>query len=182
MTAITAKRSDQSDRSLFQCSIETKWLIDRGRRLQVGEVVTYEELSKLIGIDVREEGRGALRSARNILLRDEQIVLDSVPNVGLKRSSDSEIVQSAGAVFSKLRRGAQRGVQRLTAVADFDRLSDADKLAHNASVSALAVIKLMGKPKSVERIAASVNTANTGSLPIARTLELFHGPRPVKSG
>jgi hypothetical protein len=173
MTAITAKRSDQSDRSLFQCSIETKWLIDRGRRLQVGEVVTYEELSKLIGIDVREEGRGALRSARNILLRDEQIVLDSVPNVGLKRSSDSEIVQSAG---------AQRGVQRLTAVADFDRLSDADKLAHNASVSALAVIKLMGKPKSVERIAASVNTANTGSLPIARTLELFHGPRPVKSG
>jgi hypothetical protein len=156
----------------FTSSYETRVVYQRLRKLAVGEVVPYRELSELIGEDVQTLGRGAVNSARRIVLRDNRIVTDAVTNVGIKRLSDGEAVAGAARTFSKVRRTAQRGIDRLTAV-DFDALPGGDKVLHNASLSALAVVKLMGRSKSVERIAAAVNTADTGRLPIARTLELF---------
>lgn len=96
--------------------------------------------------------------------------------LGIARRDDSEAVQSGAATFRRARRLARRGVERLTAV-DFDALSPSDKALRNASLSAFALIKLMAKPKSLDRIAAA-NTAG-GELPIARTLELFKGPKPA---
>ena len=169
----------EEQRARFTTSIETRLLYQRIRKMQVGDVVSYGELSSILGADVRLTGRSALYSARQIAERDDTIVTEAVPNVGIKRLSDSENILSAGAVFTKIRRAANRGVSRLTALQNFDALSDTEKTLHNASVSALAVVKMMAKPKSVERIAGAVNTTNTGQLPIARTLELFRGPKPA---
>jgi hypothetical protein len=166
-----------SYRDRFTASLETRLLYERLRKMVVGETVTYRELTGIIGQDTQRGGRSALRSARHIAQRDNQIVLDAIQNVGLRRLSDRETVATAGQALNKVRRTAQRGIDRLTAVSDFDALPDADKAQHNASISALAVVKLMAKPKSVDRIAGAVNTTNTGQLPVARTLELFRGPR-----
>lgn len=176
MSDLAQNIKPQSQRK-FTVSLETRLLYERLRKLKVGEVVTYGELTGIIGQDVQAAGRGALRSARHIAQRDHQIVLDAINNVGLKRLSDRETVASAGQTLNKVRRTAQRGIDRLAAVSDFDALQDEEKAQHNASMSALAVVKLMAKPKSVTRIAAAVNTSNTGQLPVARTLELFRGPK-----
>lgn len=174
--AETAEIISKSERPIFQASVETRLLYDRLRNLQVGEMVSYAELSEIVGQDTQGEGRGALNSARRLALRDHDIVTDAVKNVGIKRLSGSEVVQSATATFSRVRRLAQRGARRLAAARD-EGLSTEEKARRDASMSALAIVKLMGKPKSVDRIAAA-NTSG-GELPMARTLELFRGPRPT---
>jgi hypothetical protein len=167
-----------NERQRFTASYETRLLYERLRKLRVKEIVSYQELSKIIGQDVQVEGRGALTSARKMAQREDRIVSDAITNVGIIRISDTETVAGASLTFKKVRRAVQRGTDRLTSV-DFDKLSSDDKLRHNASISALMVVKMMGRPKTIERLSTAVNTTNTGQLPIARTLELFRGPKQV---
>lgn len=164
------------ERPNFQTSVETRLLYARLRKLEIGEIVTYRELTQIISQDVQNEARGALTSARRMALRDDGIICDAIHNVGIKRLSDSEAVQSSTQTFARVRRLAHRGAERLVTT-NPDALSQEDRIRRNASLSAFAVVKLMGKPKTLDKIAAA-NTA-AGELPIARTLELFRGPKPV---
>jgi len=163
----------------FSISIETTLLIERIKALKAGELLSYRDLNKLIGQDVQGEARHILQSARRICQREYQVVTDAERNVGVRRATDVELTTSGIHVFARLRRAAKRGIERVTSVSDFDALPDAEKIRHNATVSALAVMRHMAKPKSVDRIMGAVNTEGTGQLPIARTLELFRGPKKV---
>lgn len=163
----------------FSVSIETTLLVERIKTMAQGDLVTYRDLTKLVGQDVQGEARHILQSARRICQREYQVVTDAERNVGIRRLTDVELTTSGLQVFAGLRRAAKRGIDRVTAVSDFNALPDEEKIRHNATVSALAVIRVMARPKSVDRIAAAVNTTNTGQLPIARTLELFRGPQKV---
>lgn len=163
----------------FSTSIETTLLVDRIKHMQPGDLFTYSDCTQLIGQDVQAEARHILQSARRICQREYQIVTDAERNVGIRRATDIELTSSGYRIFSGLRRAAKRGIDRVTSVANFAALPDEEKIRHNATVSALAVIRVMAKPKSVDRIAGAVNTENTGQLPIARTLELFRGVKRV---
>lgn len=174
--AATAEILSRRSRPNFQASIETRLLYDRLRKLAVGEIVSYRELTEIISQDVQGDGRGALQTARRLALRDDAIVCDVVKNIGVKRLSDREVVQSGSHTFVRVRRLAQRGAERLAA-ADPSALSSDENARRFASMAALAVVKLMGKPKSVDKIAAANNVS--GELPVARTLELFRGLKPV---
>lgn len=170
-------KKDPSNRTLFRLSIEARLLRDFFRGLKDGETRAYVELSEIIGCDIRTSGRGALRTARDIVLREDGIVIDVVPNVGVKRVNDSEKIAGAVVVNGRIRNAARRSMARLQAVSDFDKLSEADKLTHNATASVMAAHDLMGKQRSIDKIVAAVNASATGQLPIAKTLELFRGPK-----
>lgn len=160
-------------RPRFKSSIETRELYDRLSKLAVGEMVTYEELSKLLGVkSVRASAAAALNYARHMAQRDHRIVTDAVWGVGIKRLSDSEAVAASSGTFSRIRRTAKRGIDRTTAV-EFDTLSNEDKIRHNAAVSGLGVLRYLSKPKEIKKLEAAVNASQTGQLPIGRTLELF---------
>lgn len=165
----------RSNTSIFQLSIETRLLYPRVAKMEAGETVLYNEFTSLIGSDVqRGGGYSALWSAREIALRDNDIVTKAIPNVGIKRLTDAEIANSGGETFARQRRLARRFVRK-TATVDYANLSDTDKAALNAARSAQAVISLFAKPRTLDRITAA--NAVTGELPIARTLELFRGPK-----
>lgn len=166
----------KKNRLAFQTSIETRLLYDRLRKLEVEEVVTYEELSEVIGLDIQKEAWAALSSARRMILRDDNIVCDPVRGFGIKRLSDKEANATGSHTLLRVRRMTDRGVKKVLA-ADYDNLDDEDKTRRNATLSAFAVVKLMAKAKSLDRIAAANTTS--GELPIARTLELFKGPKKV---
>jgi hypothetical protein len=163
----------------FKTSIETGLLVDRIKRMQPGEVVTYKECNKLTGQDVQGDARHLLTSARHICQNNYQVVTDAVRGLGLRRASDIELTNSGLRIFTGLRRAAKRGVDRMTSIDKWHELPDEDKIRHNATVSGLQLIRTMSKPKNIDRIAGAVNTEVTGVLPIARTLELFRGPRKV---
>jgi hypothetical protein len=164
----------------FSLNIETILLIERIKKMGQGDLVTYGELAELIGQDVQREARHTLLSARRICQREYQVVTDAERNIGIRRLTDVELTSSGLKIFSGLRRAAKRGIDRVTAVADFDTLPDEEKVRHNATISGLALIRMLSRPKSIDRIAAATNTTNTGQLPVGRTLELFRGPKVVR--
>lgn len=166
----------KKDRLSFQTSVETRLLYARLRTLQIGEIVTYQELSGIISQDVQQEGRGKLVSARKMVQRDDGIMCDPVENVGIKRLSDSEGNQSTTQIFGRVRRLSERGVKRLRVV-NPDNLSEEERTRRVASLSVLAVMKLMGKPKTLDKVEAS--NAGGGEIPIARTLEFFRWPKAI---
>ena len=61
------------------------------RKVKRGDDITYETLSKAVGVDIQEKGRGWLASARRSVRRSERIVFDAVPKLGLHAMTDEEL-------------------------------------------------------------------------------------------
>lgn len=159
--------------SIQEIGIDTRTIYDRLIAAEIGETIPYADLTKLIGRSVQSHARGPLGSARRMAMRDEHIVFGTVIGVGLKRLADPEIVQTADAFNTKIRRTARRGIKTITSIADFDALTSEMKVKHNTFASMFGAIAAMSKPASVKRLEQAVNTAQTGVLPIGRVLETF---------
>lgn len=157
-------------KTIFELSADTRFIHQRLSKAAVGDVVEYEELTKLIGRDIRGAARHSLQSAIRLCQKDGR-EFGAVMNVGIKRLSPEEIVVAAEDQIARSRNAAKRGMRRL-ANADFAKLSADDQLRHNATASVLGVLSLFGKQKSVEKVRAAV-VAAADALPVGRVLELF---------
>jgi predicted transport protein len=165
---------DRKSRPSFETSVESRFLRDRLRKLVPAETVNYRELNELIGMDVQKEAGHLLYRVRRALLRDEGIVTKARPNVGIERLTDIEATLDSAGTMRRIRNLTNRGVEQLAAV-DYEKLPQDIRTIRDANLAAFAVQKLMSKPKSLDRIAAAIPAG--GELPIARTLELFRGPK-----
>jgi hypothetical protein len=156
---------------LFQPSIDTQMIEERLRKAPVGDLVTYAELTQLVGRDVREAVYHCLQSARKRLEKDGML-FGTIEGEGLRRLSDSEIVKVPAAATLRQRRMSQRVLRQLACVQDFPALSAQDRVAHNTSMSLHGAIYLMTKPNEVKRLSDRVSEAGE-KLATAKTLELF---------
>jgi hypothetical protein len=124
--------------------------------LEINEVASYAVLSAAIGRNVQEEGRGNLLSARNRLLREQGMVFQCDPGIGVKRLCDAAIVGVADSFVRGIRRKAVKGVRIVTSVNDFDALSADIKLKHNMLAIVLgtqaALAGRKGKGKLLKKI------------------------------
>ena len=97
----------------FEISEQTERLVAYLRSLEKGVLVTYRELSKLIGIDLHS-AHHKLTYARFMLQRDHNAVWICVkPGVGIKRLNDVEIAERLPSWWlngarSKLKRGGSQ--------------------------------------------------------------------------
>ena len=160
-------------KATLELSADTALLYARLKRLAPSETASYEDLSEVIGRDVRNGARSNLGSAMRRALTNDGIVLASVRKVGVKRLDDPEIVSTGDAAISRIRRSTRRAARKLAAT-DFDRLGDADKISHNTFISILGALHDSTKPSSVERVRIEVKTAGQ-RLPLAKTLAAFQG-------
>jgi hypothetical protein len=158
-------------RSIPEASIDTQYLYERLKKVGVGEMIGYDELSELVQRDVRNGAHGNLSTARNRLMRDDQMVFEAVRGKGLKRLTDAEIVSTGQSVLDRTRRAARRGFIRNTCV-DYDRLADADKVKHNAYASIFNVVQAVSKGSAVRKIEGAMSDSKQ-VLPLAATLEAF---------
>jgi hypothetical protein len=163
-------------KSIPEISVDTKLLAQVIEKMEPGHVLTYEELSSLIGRDVRKRARGNLRSARLSALRSHGVVTEAVTSVGIKRLEDTENVGTTGdAARRRIRRLANRAVQKLTAV-NFDELTNDLKIKQNTELSQLGALRAFSRDAVSEKIAAKVAASNQ-QLAIAKTLEVFSGEK-----
>lgn len=153
----------------FQMGTDTLILIDRLREAQVGQVITYQELGKWLGRDFVDQ-RNCMYRAFKHLRDDHKIEFGTITGVGIKRLSEDEIVSKCKRGIQTLGRCAKRHSRPLTAL-DYEKLSDAKKVEHNVLLSIYGVVAYMSKPSSVKRVEGTV--ANSGALPIGRTLDAF---------
>ena len=153
-------------------SADTKVIEHRLRNTQPGDLVTYDELTKLLGRDVRQYCKSNMRSARNSLI-GESIFFDCVAGEGLKRLNNEEAVRASDHYRTRARKAARRGLTHLVNV-PFDSLSDESKRKHLAMSAQLGAIELFGSTKSSKRIETAVSETKT-TMAIGETLKLFGG-------
>lgn len=138
---------------------------------KVGDVITYEQLSKVIGRDVRQFALSSLSSARRGIFNSKRYVFGVEKNVGLKRLNDNEIVDSTEYDRKKLRRAAKRTLNKL-GVVDFDNLTPDKKRQHIVASAQMGAVEMFAGKNATKKIEAKVNETSR-VLPIGETLRMF---------
>jgi len=164
-------KSIVSDAMNFEKSNDTKILESVLEGASVGDLVTYEELSKAIGRDVRKFAQPSLCSARRGLLNAKRIVFGCETGVGLKRLNDEEIVHSSESDRRRMKRAATRAIKKL-AVVNFEGLSEELKRQHVVASAQLGAIEMFSGKNATKKIESKVDGSKT-TLAIGETLQMF---------
>lgn len=163
---------NEEKKTIPSISIEAQELIKRMLEAEVGDIIPYDELNELCMGDVRNGKAWALNTARRNVLRDYQMVFQVVRGVGIKRANDGEIIDEAGQGLTRIHRRIGRDMQKLMAVAEYDKLPPAKKVQFNARISQLGALYLITKTSTAKRIEGRVLEADK-KLSLPETLEIF---------
>lgn len=99
---------------------------DRLVSLNIGEILTYDEICSLLGKDHIDQCRGAVARAHQELLRKKLRAIAPVTNVGYRIVNPTEHEGIARGHHRKSRRSMGRGVE-LVAFADRSGMTDAER-------------------------------------------------------
>ena len=158
----------------FELSVDTRLLYQRLKETHIGDQVSYDELSELIGRDVRNGAHSNLQSARNRCMKHDGIVFGTIRTVGLKRLNDTEIVETAEEQINRIRRASRRAAKTLAQVRDFAAMPEEAQTKHNASLSLFGAVAKITQTSQVQKLEKHVGEAQK-QLPLAKTLEFFAG-------
>lgn len=159
-------------RPSFTASAEARLLTQELAAVPVGETVTYERMSEIVGAPIRNNPT-ALRTALRRALRDHDAVFGCVRGVGYKRLDDLEIVKEGTADADRIRRAANRSLERQFKV-DFGKLPASEQARFSAQTAVLGAVRMMTKAASIAKVEAKVGPGRP-DLPTAETLRLFTG-------
>lgn len=161
---------------IFQCSVETReladFLIATAPKVDCETVISYEQLSKVAGCDVQKKN-SILQSARNIALREGRVWYGTVRGEGIRKLDNHELSAEGEDGRQGILRLASRKLRRM-AVTEFEKLTDEQKIKHNASASLLGAFHLMGRKTSMKRLEKAVVNASA-RIPMRGVMRLFGG-------
>lgn len=152
-------------------SADTSIVENRLRNTEPGDVVTYDELTTLLGRDVRAFGIGNVATARKTLV-GESIFFDTIPNEGYKRLDTEEACSASKHYVRRVKSAARRGMVHLQHV-PFDGLSDDGKKVHLTTSAQLGAVALFAGASAEKKIGSNVEPGKP--LAIGATLKLFGG-------
>lgn len=155
----------------FSMTINTRFLIQRLGKSNIGEKISYKELSELVGSPVNGSTT-ALTTARRHLLRHRDMVFGVVRAVGLERLDDKNIVHRQDGHIASIRRKAKKGTRELAAVQDYAAMEPKDQLNHTLKASLFHAISHISSERHIKKL-APVATGRSSELPIRETLQAF---------
>ncbi len=161
-------------RSINEISTDARILINvlEKRMIKEGdEFVSYEDLSKAIGRDVRNGARGILQTARRHIQGDHGVIIRSVRGEGIKKTSDYAGVMDS--TSKGISRKAKRTMKEVVNAVAGKELSNEQQIGVNARLSQLGAIMLFSKPKATKKLESAVTQNANNELPTAETLKLF---------
>lgn len=150
---------EDSKRPFGVMSLDTRLLLERLEKSELGDVITYSELSEIIHSDVQGKSRGLLMTARRSCL-NKGIAFGAVVNVGLKRLTDSEIVATGEGIRRHIRRSSRKAVKTIQC-AEFNALSNEEKIRHNTALSFFGALYSVTSPRSEQKLLAKVQEAQS---------------------
>ena len=146
-------------------------IVDAMNELKIDETITYEELTEIVGRDIRNH-RYIMTQARNRLLLNRKI-FGCITNVGYKRMNDSEIVESSHGIIHSIHNKARKQVKSLTAV-DWQSLTNNNRVNLNIHISVLGAIAHATTPSTIAKLSpACTNSNGIYGLPTEKTLKLL---------
>lgn len=136
----------------FQVSELTLRVVARLRRLRQGEMVSWRELSTLLGIDAQEGGRHHVDSARRILVHQDRRVCEVVPGEGVKWLTDAELPSLGPFTVGKIHRAARRGRRKLRCLTPqgYAALTREQQLAYNTGQAILGMFEQQSTAREVQ--------------------------------
>jgi hypothetical protein len=137
----------------------------------VGDLITYDQMSSAIGRDVREHALPSLRSARRALIKSKGVVFGVEHGVGYRRLNDVEIVESSVSDRNRIRRAANRSLNKLKVV-KFDGLDETGKRNHIAASAQLGAVAMFASNAACKKIESKVETSKS-VIAIGETLKMF---------
>jgi hypothetical protein len=156
---------------IFEISMETQKLVDLLK--SAGDFVSYDELTKACGRDVRDEGMGNLHSARRVVMREYQHVWDTVRGEGLKRLKGEAVVAAGKHSLQRIHREAKRGAEKIACV-EYDKLPRDAQVSHNATAAMLGALFSLSGNRSVAKLEQKSADA-TQRLSLDETLKAVTG-------
>lgn len=165
--------TEKSDlkRTIAQKSIETKTLEDYLRTIDVGKVVSYDDLNRLIGSSCRpgEKHYYALRTAIKTL-QHESILFESIRLVGIRHMEDGEVPEIVHSEVLKSRAASKRAMTKSLGVKNYHKL-DQDKRVQLDTQRSIAAMNLeITKAANVKKISGMVNKVEK-TLSLQQTLD-----------
>lgn len=157
--------------AIFEMSPDTRLLRQYLRSVKVGETVTYDDLSKVIGKPV-DSSNASLRSAINSVLRHDHFVFAAIRKIGLERLSDERIVSASDKDIDGIRRKAKKGARKLTSIGDYSAMTPNKQLAHTARLSVLTMVAYSTTDAGLKKV-EDASRGHKTELPLQETLKAF---------
>jgi hypothetical protein len=152
---------------IFEKSDDTKILTEHLAGAQIGEVVTYAELSRVVGKSL-SGFRSALASARRQVLKEKGFVFGTEKGVGIRRLSNEEIIAASTSDRHAIRRKARRSLQKLGTV-KYAALDATKQIALTAVAAVFHATAEINRDSSMKLIQAAAGSSQ--QLPIRETLQ-----------
>lgn len=159
-------------RAIPELSIDTQTLERRLAMVNIGNFISYADLTASIGRNVQGDARGTLNSARRRLLKSLHILFEPVFNEGLKRLDDRGKVGSGRSHVRKAHRQAKMAIAKTTAVDRFDLMPEELKHEHNMVLATAGAMKSMTSEPAQKKLAAAI-TDTKPRLSLRESLELM---------
>lgn len=149
----------QSEAMKTEKTIETTLAYQELKKLQPGEVCSYETLRAVIDKDPQRTGYTFIFSARRMVEREVECVLEAVPNVGIKRLPPREVINRGGRDLKGVRRRIHSGLRRQSTVVPIEQQGDLtleERQKFNVQLSQFGILQAVAGRKAVNRIGAAV--------------------------
>ena len=144
--------------------IYTQELVSLLKNAKNGDIISYASMKEKIGMDVTAsgDGYGYQKTARDVLERDEAIVFEVIPKLGLRRMTAEEVALSATSMYVKRKKSIiRRSKRRLQTVNDsFETLSPEAQLKTTLARTIIAFDAEMSKPKKLAKIEEAAKDKN----------------------
>jgi hypothetical protein len=136
------------------------------------QTVTYEQMTKVCGQDVRGKYRSLLYAVLKRLEREQASSFEVVRGIGYICLTNDGIVGSSTTKVYRLRRASGR-IKNQLAVAEYTKLSPASQVAYSVNMAIAHIVSVGTKTKTLKALeAASVKTKGP-VLPLTDTLALL---------
>lgn len=154
-----------------QISVDSRLIYERLSKVEIDEVITYDELNKVIGRDVQKGAYSCLVTAKKMAERYDRKVFGTIVKIGIKRLTGNDVVDTGDGKITHMRRTAARGIRQLATV-DYEVLDEKHKTKHNVTLSTMGCLQMMLKPGKLKGIEEEVKSKSS-PLSLAQTLEIF---------
>jgi hypothetical protein len=132
----------------FQRSAESERLHSELEPRAIGEILSYEQIWKLIGEDPQSgAGYAIVKGVRDRLVKEQNAVWFVLPGIGLKRAGPQEMLEIIDAGLVSVRRKNQRNGRVVRAV-DYDALGPEEKREFNFLSTIVGTLQLFFNPKA----------------------------------
>lgn len=177
MNLVALKNENEGRKCISERHIYTQELMKALRNVKEEQMISYEDMSQTIGLDVRPEGAGYSyqHSAREILECEDNIAFAVVVKEGLRRLTPEQVANGTGSIYQKKKRSLiHRSKRRIRTIDDkYDELSSDAKMNVTAHRTILAFDYQLSKPKNIRMIESRVRESNK-LLGFQDTIRLFN--------